>query len=80
MRPNSARVCSAIVLRSASEVTSVGTTLARRPKDFTSAAVRSAPDALQLSNDDVGSHLRQFEGRGTSDATPRTSDNRNLSF
>src|SRR5207249_805163 len=43
IRPNSARVRSAIVARWARTVTSVGTTLTRRPSPFTSAAVRSAP-------------------------------------
>src|SRR2546428_1730840 len=43
MRPNSARARSAIAVRSARDVTSVRPTLTRRPRPFTSAAVRSAP-------------------------------------
>src|SRR5256886_4830692 len=43
IRPNSARVRSVMAARSVRRVTSVGTTLTRRPSPFTSAAVRSAP-------------------------------------
>src|SRR2546426_2377024 len=42
IRPNAARVHSTMVVRAGREVTSVGTTLARRPRACTSAAVRSA--------------------------------------
>src|SRR5260370_31365800 len=42
-RPNWARVCSAIARRSFCDVTSVGTTVARRLSPRTSDAVRSAP-------------------------------------
>src|SRR5262249_23289746 len=43
IRPNSTRARSAIALRSARDVTSVLTTLTRRPRPLTSDAVRSAP-------------------------------------